>query len=468
MSTPHQRSSAPSHPAKRNGKTAASPSTLPQIPAPLPATDDRDGWHAHWAAQGQSWRTEPEIDTKRQAELEQCRAIVPDIEKGIYPFKGMKLSRADVEWLLATHEHGRGPVSWKDESQRERRGLDLRGASLQQVNLNNLPLARLKAGLVDDEWLDANEEQRAQASICLQGASLRKTKLEGAGLSGAQLEEADLYRAELKEAHLGHARLRKANFYRAQLEGTILSGAQLEGANLKGAKLEGTYLAEVTLSDERRIGPQLADVQWESSTNLALVDWSQVTILGDEDVARQKRGKDGQVRSGKKILRNSQIAVRANRQLAVALQGQGLNEEAARFAYHAQVLQKTVFRLHLIYSENRLKQRLQFLGAWLFSWFLFLIAGYGYKPSRSFLAYLLVISGFAIAYYFLGHTVGPALSPLGAFVFSMTSFHGRGFFPGNNISLDDPLTVLAALEALVGLIIEVTFIATLTQRFFNR
>lgn len=50
----------------------------------------------------------------------------------------------------------------------------------------------------------------------------------------------------------------------------------------------------------------------------------------------------------------------------------------------------------------------------------------------------------------------------------MTSFHGRGFFPDNNIALDDPLTVLAALEALVDLIIEVSFIATLLQRFFNR
>ena len=215
-------------------------------------------------------------------------------------------------------------------------------------------------------------------------------------------------------------------------------------------------------------GSWLADVQWESSTNLALVDWSQVMILGDEDVARQKRDEDGQVRSRKKILRDYQTAVRANWQLAVALQGQGLNEEAARFAYRAQVLQKTVFRLQMIHSGNRLKQRLRFLGAWLFSWFLFLIAGYGYKPGRSFLAYLLVISGFATAYYFLGHTVRPPLSPLGAFVFSMTSFHGRGFFPGNNILLDDPLTVLAALEALVGLIIEITFIATLTQRFFNR
>lgn len=32
--------------------------------------------------------------------------------------------------------------------------------------------------------------------------------------------------------------------------------------------------------------------------------------------------------------------MRANRQLAVALQAQGLNEEAARFAYRAHVLQR--------------------------------------------------------------------------------------------------------------------------------
>jgi hypothetical protein len=49
----------------------------------------------------------------------------------------------------------------------------------------------------------------------------------------------------------------------------------------------------------------------------------------------------------------------------------------------------------------------------------------------------------------------------------MTSFHGRGFFPGG-IKLDDPLTVLAAIEAFVGLLIEVTFIATLTQRLFGK
>ena len=49
----------------------------------------------------------------------------------------------------------------------------------------------------------------------------------------------------------------------------------------------------------------------------------------------------------------------------------------------------------------------------------------------------------------------------------MTSFHGRGFFPGG-IVLDDPITVLAAFEAVVGLAIEISFIATFTQRFFGK
>jgi hypothetical protein len=57
---------------------------------------------------------------------------------------------------------------------------------------------------------------------------------------------------------------------------------------------------------------------------------------------------------------------------------------------------------------------------------------------------------------------------LEAVVFSMTSFHGRGFSPGQNITLGNPLAVLAAAEAFVGLLIEVTFIATFTQRIFGK
>jgi hypothetical protein len=84
------------------------------VPTPQrPGTNDPKAWRAYWEAQGQLWRTEPEIDIERQRYLAERRAITPDIEQSIYPFKGIKLSRGDVEWLLATHENGRGPVSWR-------------------------------------------------------------------------------------------------------------------------------------------------------------------------------------------------------------------------------------------------------------------------------------------------------------------------------------------------------------------
>jgi uncharacterized protein YjbI with pentapeptide repeats len=432
--------------AKRNGRGASSPAVPHQIPAPRPAGDDHNAWHAYWQAQGQPWRTEPEISKKRQQELEQGRAIVPDIERGIYPFKDMRLSRADVEWLLAIHESGQGPVDWSDKTQLGRVGLDLRGTDLRQVDLQNLPLARILGGLPWDEWEEATDDQRDMAAIHLERADLRWAHLDGAFLRSAHLERANLVGVSMKRA--------------------FLMRAHLENADLRWAHLEQADLEEAHLNDEEHIGPQLVDVQW-TGVNLAQLDWASVKMLGDEYKARQKK-RDGKVKSRGKRLKENEIAVRATRQIAVALQNQGLNEEAARFTYRAQVLQRRVLWFLMLQHNMKFRHRMQVLGAWLFSWFLFLLAGYGYKPSRSFLAYFLVISGFATAYYLLGHTVGPALSPLGAFVFSMTSFHGRGFFPGNNILLDDPLTVLAALEALVGLIIEVTFIATVTQRFFNR
>jgi hypothetical protein len=106
---------------------------------------------------------------------------------------------------------------------------------------------------------------------------------------------------------------------------------------------------------------------------------------------------------------------------------------------------------------------LEFLG----SLFLDLISGYGYRPIRSFLTYLLVVLGFAAAYFALGGANGKPLSWNEAIVVSMTAFHGRGFFsavfqPG------DLQAAVAAVEAFIGLLIEIVLIATFTQRFFAR
>src|SRR5581483_577900 len=176
---------------------------------PHPAPEDSEAWKAYWQAQGQPWRTMPEIDAKRQEELAQWRQVAPDIEKGIYPFKGMKLNRADVEWLLATHKNGRGPVNWSDEDQRGREGLDLRGANLSHENLSGLPLARLCGGVHLFEGIlqgfELGEEQRDAASICLEGADLHDAHLEGASLYFANARGAKFLRTSSENANLaGH------------------------------------------------------------------------------------------------------------------------------------------------------------------------------------------------------------------------------------------------------------------------
>jgi hypothetical protein len=193
---------------------------------------------------------------------------------------------------------------------------------------------------------------------------------------------------------------------------------------------------------------RLADVIW-NDVSLTRINWKVVLELGDEAKARQRTDDDDKPKDRPTRLEEYAVAARAYRQLAVTLRSQGMNDDADRYAYRAQLMQRSVWRLRRRWVR------------WAFAGVLDALAGYGYKPERTLYAYLTAIVGFAMAYFVLGEPVGPHLSPLGSVVFSMTSFHGRGFFPGG-IALDDPITVLAALEAFVGLVIEVSFIATST------
>ena len=251
-----------------------------------PTTQDRTAWCTYWQAKGQEWRTEPEIDEKRQIYLEKCRSIIPNINQNIYPFKEVKLSRADVEWLLATHENGLGPVNWVDRLQRNRQGLDLRGADLRQVDLSCLPLAGMCGGLTSEEWQTATIEQYTAARMHLEKAYLSKTRLEGATLYGVHLDQANLRGAHLEKADLSWS----------HLERSILSTAHLEGADLRGAYFDTvTNLEKVLLGDEQHGFVLLLDVHW-SGVNLSVVDWAQMKMLGDERKARQKKKLDGKVK----------------------------------------------------------------------------------------------------------------------------------------------------------------------------
>lgn len=230
----------------------------------------------------------------------------------------------------------------------------------------------------------------------------------------------------------------------------------LEGADLNGCFLDAqTNLNSVTLFSQEMGAVSPVDVHW-ADVNLAVVDWSVLSKLGDERAALQQQDTDRTPDAQIFLVEFLKRATRAYRQLSVVLRNQGLNEDAARFAYRAQLMQRKVF-----WHTRK-------FGRYLFSLFLGLTTGYGYRVWRSFATYVFVILVFATIYFLLGLRVGLPISYGDAIVFSMTSFHGRGFSPGENIGLSNPLTVFAAIEAFVGLLIEVTFIATLTQRLFAK
>lgn len=331
----------------------------PTIMLQCPTIEDRNAWYAYWQAQGQPWRTEPLISLERQEELRIYQATAVDIKNGIFSFKGVKLNRADVEWLV--EEYG---LLDANKLPGEREGLDLRGANLSSdtdrgVDLHGLPLARLHGGLSLSSMVIKGEQaptiieqiiaavvrmERVNLSFAhLEGANLSFAHLEGADLTGTQLQGADLTGTQLQGATLIGAQLENANLSSAQLKGANLSSTQLKSADLTNAdltnaQLENVRFAEVKLSDKSGIGPQIADIQW-GNTNLAVVDWSQVHMLGDEHAAYQPL-REGRMKDEVTRLEDYLRAVRANRQLALALQAQGINEDASRYAYRAKVLQR--------------------------------------------------------------------------------------------------------------------------------
>jgi uncharacterized protein YjbI with pentapeptide repeats len=507
--------------------------SLPEQPQ-YPTTNNRDDWLTYWQKCGQPWRTEPEIDSSRQKDLAECLITKSDIAQGMYPFKNIKLGRADIEWLLATHEHGRGPIDWSDEEQHKREGLDLRGADLKQVDLRNLPLAGMHGGLT---WFPRNSELPDQldiAGVHLEGADLRGAHLEGACLRGAFLEKARLSRARIEKADLSRAHMQEtilrevhlegATLVRTHLQGAILTRARLQGANLQGSHLEAAILSESRLGgaflrgtffdtstnlenvilNSRRFGSvSLSGVHWKG-VDLSVVDWAQLKMLGEESEAQQSGGPKGEEKDHSKHISEYRLAARSNRQLALVLQEQGLYDVAIYFAYRARVMGRKVSwwewltpkraqefntwgieRQQGISSQksrisalrSTLSKKLREYGIWIFqftgyalSLIFDIVAGYGYRPERIVFVYLLMITGFATTYWILANYIqGLHLTLLGALVFSMTSFHGRGFFPGGiGLGLDNPITLLAALEAVVGLIIEVSLIAAFTQRFFGK
>jgi uncharacterized protein YjbI with pentapeptide repeats len=367
-------------------------------------------------------------------------------------------------------------------------GADLSGAHLESVSFYRAHLdgADLSRAYLDGAYLrDAYLEGAHLDEAHLEGAHLSKAHLERADLGGASMQEADLHDAYLEGANLSGAHLERANLIgghleraklrKANLEGTDLTSAYLEGANLSGAHLEGADFIEANLegadlsgayfdkashlNDAVLTGASFDQITFDN-TNLTVVDWSLVDILGDERIARVRKNSRGEPKSRLRRLDDYKAAVRANRVLAVALQAQGLSEDADRFAYRARLLQRRVLRL----------QGFRKFGSYLFSLLIAALAGYGYRLWRIVVVYSLTVGLFAAGYLGAG-ILASGQTPTGqvalnAIQISLNAIHGRVFFA--QFGLDTLQSWLATVESILGIVIEGTFVAMLIQRFFGR
>jgi Pentapeptide repeats (8 copies) len=307
--------------------------------------------------------------------------------------------------------------------------------------------------------------QIIRGGVHLEGADLTEAHLEGADLIGAHLEGAILHGAHLQGALLPFAHLDGAQFAWADLHSASLGRAQLAGADFRRVQAQGANFSEAfcdavtnfylpTLSDARGGVARFWAIYW-GNARLENIDWSQLHPLAEERIAHQGREDTGERKA--RPTRDHELleAVQANQELATALREQDLHEEADYFAYRGLMLQRALHRRQRHYAR--------YLGSGLLD----LMAGYGYRPLRAFIAYLLVILAFAALFLLNAPVLPPQLTWDQALVLSISSFHGRGFFP-SGLSLSDTLARLAAGEAMIGLLIEITFIATFTQRFFAR
>ena len=350
------------------------------------------------------------------------------------PYAGVAIrSAGELRWILSE----RGWSGQEDPQGRARPQLeeaDLRGINVSHMQLRQ---AILRRAAID--------------GACFFGADLYRAELQGTKCEKADFRQVDLFGADLDRAWLWDADFRGARLARTSLCATHFRGADLRGADLTGAWMDSTTrFRAVKLDSTTRLG----QVVW-NSVPLIQVDWSQMRQSGEESEITRRAPRNERLQA---II----AAQQAYDGLAVVLQNQGVKDWASH--YHLRAL--------------RLERRAQLLRgntlSWFVSWLIDMLSGYGQYVGRALRAYALVIVVFASTYYGLTNYLGALfptrstrLAPIEALVLSVSSFHGRGFFP-QSLSLGDPIAVVAAAEAIIGLFNELVFITTFSRRVLDR
>lgn len=167
----------------------------------------------------------PTIVTSTPEDPQQPPRIKPQDKR----FKGNKKHLDKFRYLLAT----KGIEGWNDwRKEHYKRGPDLRGIDLSDLDLRGIDLNRAKL-----EKADLKNSNLWGAEF--QYSDLSKASLDGAIFSYAFLDNANLSRATFVSANLNVVNAPNAKFFEANLSNANLSGADLRGAKLIGAKITG-------------------------------------------------------------------------------------------------------------------------------------------------------------------------------------------------------------------------------------
>ncbi len=387
-------------------------------------------------------------------------------------------------------------------------GADLTGATLAKADFYaaRLPFARLNRcdcervtlNKSDMTSIQANRAEFSRASFVkvnlvradLRNATAIQAIVRDAFLAGAMLDGATFDLANLTRANLVAARMRATTFVKANLQGVQLEGAKamqaiFQDADVSGSNLNGVWLDGETQLDDLKFDrlTRFGDIHWNGAA-LYKVRWDQAKPLGDEtflndelnrlrrqmtlqprtpvSATAQKQNRRNHLKSKVNLYRD---AARTYHTLRVALGAQRIVGPASRFRLRELQIQR-----HVVWLR---KKGFWWWLTWGFSYLLDKVAGYGEQPQWALRWYVAIISFFAFVDYvaaqFPAAHVSHTLTIFNFLAFSVASFHGRGFFPASSqeIPIGSPITYLAEVEAVIGLLLELTFIGSFTKRFLD-
>ena len=429
---------------------------------------------------------EPVVGDPSPVRQELLRAAYDENTKvGKPPYAGVVIrTRGEVDWIMRVR-------GWRPNPTTREQTIDLRDVRISGVVLSGIDLsfANLSGAEINDSiFSDAVLTHTKLIDSRIHDTDFSRAKWTMANLSGIWMTGCTLTGTELQLSNLSSAIILNCTFTRTQMAFANLTGAGISGvkgfffrdvhlgaANLSGAELligfkdsTGSVLNQARMDSATMLGDSgqhdderfpftnertcLLDVGWNGAV-LANVQWEQVHRLGDEAGIKEAKTPKDRVEARRD-------AARAYRGLAKALQAQGLADHALRYRERERQLERRAWR-----SNWRT------IVPWAGSSLLNIVSGYGDKPLRSLGCYVSVIAFFMGVYWAITNQVfgfitsGSAhLAWYEALVLSIVSFHGRGFFQPT-MTLGDPVALFAAAEAIIGLFIELVFIATFTQRF---